>query len=90
MKIPSFINMKIVDEKGYLTDPWAQVFMLLLQQLQVNFSDEGVVIPSQTTANVTRIQNSSTCQVGTLLFNSTTGKLQVKLADNTFHDIVTL
>jgi hypothetical protein len=55
MKIPNFINTKIVNDKGELTESWKEVMTQLFTQLQLNVSDEGFMIPQQSSANVTTL-----------------------------------
>lgn len=93
------------DEEGELN--WTREYRLfwqqLLQILQQSLSNEGVVIPSQDSANLTIIQNSTlpdgsqAALPGTLLFNRSAvnggsssapnGQLYILLADGTFHPI---
>lgn len=88
MIIPTFTHDKVVRDDGYFTSPWEILFQTLLQTLQQNVSDEGFVIPSQTSANITRIESNPVIDCR-LIYNSDTNKLMVRLADGTFHNVTT-
>ena len=88
MNIPSLPVDRIIDEKSLdLTDSWRQFFDLLVNQLQTNASNEGIVIPTQSETNVLVIQNnqlqnlSYTTQLGTLVYNSDFNQLMVALLE---------
>ncbi len=82
-RIPNLPLGKIVDENGMAT-PEEQMFrQALLTLLQTFMGDQGLVMPSQTTANILAIQNyqqpsqmgnmityTYPCQFGTLIYNS--------------------
>lgn len=103
MIIPTMIQDKMVDEKGYLTNSWRSVIEQLLQNMQQCLSQMGTVIATQSNDNMLVIQNkknpddSYIVQNGTLIFNSSivnggttdapNGQLYIRLADNTFHPI---
>lgn len=70
MNVPTFSYDKIVDKDGNWTLIWLQIIMQLLQQLQLNFSDNGVVIPSQSTSNITALLSNSLN--GTIWYDSDT------------------
>jgi|ERR1017187_795939 hypothetical protein len=82
VRIPNLPLGKLVDEKGMAT-PEEQMFRQgLLNLLQTLMGEQGIVIPSQTTANILSIQNYRQpmpgatpdflypCQYGTLIYNS--------------------
>ncbi len=73
MNIPSFVNDKVVDENGYWTPQWQNVILQLMQLMQQNLSDEGFVMPSQSTANINLLTKSSN---GTVLYDSTTDEFK--------------
>ncbi len=83
MNIPDLPVSPITEEDGYPSAPEYQFRQNLIQSLQSVTSDEGLVPPSQTTANIAIIQNATnpqgqfTCQRGTLIYNSDTDQLQV-------------
>jgi len=86
MKIPSFINEKMVDENGHLTAPWKNTLANLMQQLQGSLSDEGVSIPHQDTATITSLNTQKS--EGNLLYNKETKEMYVNL-DGTYKKITT-
>lgn len=103
MIIPTFVQERLVDDQGFLTKPWQSLFEQLLQNMQQNLSEMGIVTPSQDSSNLAVIQNklnpdgSYIVQNGTLVFNTSSvnggssgspnGQLYIRLADNTFHPI---
>jgi hypothetical protein len=70
MAIPVFDNIQIVDKDGFLTPEWRSILQDLLQVLQSRFSDEGLVMPSQTTAKISRLVSPPT-QNGAMIYDST-------------------
>ena len=83
MNIPDLPVGTITEEDGNPTAPEYQFRQNLVQALQSVTSDEGLVPPSQTTANITIIQNATdtegnfSCAPGTLIYNTDTNQLQV-------------
>ena len=81
--IPDLPVSQITDKDGFATAPEYQFRQNLVQSLQSVTSNEGLVPPSQTSANITIIQNGKnpqgqfTCQAGTLIYNTDTNQLQV-------------
>jgi len=74
IRIPNLPMGRLVDEKGMPTDDFLTFLQGLVTSLQVNFGPEGVVVPTQSPANVTVIQNNQdvqgtyTCQLGTIIY----------------------
>jgi hypothetical protein len=91
MNIPNFIDCKVVDEKGYFTAEYKIILQQLFTELQANASNEGLVAPTQTAANIALIQSTfavlsptnSTpiynCQYGTILYNETANSIQIAI-----------
>ncbi len=77
MKVPNFEDIKVVNSDGLLTNEWRQIFTQLFNQMHSNLSDEGLIAPSQTTANIAQL--ASTEKNGALFNNSDTDSLQVIL-----------
>lgn len=83
MNIPDLPVSPVTENDGNPTAPELQFRQNLVQALQSVTSDEGLVPPSQTTANITIIQNATnvqgqfTCMPGTLIYNGDTNELQV-------------
>jgi len=99
MKIPSmdFRGQKVVNEDGTFTDVVQSFFDALNQTLTKEAGDEGLVMPTQTTDNMTVIQNNitktptglevRTCEYGTLIFDETTNKPMVAIDDGSGNPI---
>lgn len=49
----------LVDKNGIITDTWYLFFQQMVQELQVNLSQEGLNIPSQKTSDISKIQSNS-------------------------------
>ena len=85
IRIPNLPQGKLVDEQGNPTDDELTFRQRLITSLQDNFGNEGVVAPSQSTADITTIQNHQlpngayTCQGGTLIYDLTTNELKVAI-----------
>jgi hypothetical protein len=83
MSIPDLPVSLMVEEDGNPTATEYQFRQNLIQSLQAVTSDEGLVPPSQDSANITIIQNAVndegqfTCPRGTLIYNTDTDELQV-------------
>ena len=75
MNVPTFSYDKVIEKDGNWSLIWLQIITQLLQQLQANFSNEGLVIPQQSTDNITTI--AANYPNGTLFYNSSTGHVQV-------------
>jgi len=91
---PDFYDMVYTDSEGNLTsdahlynDQFNQVMNLLLNAYNQNF-DSGVVMPSKTTVEITALEPSAS--LGTVWFNTTLAKLQVKTAAGTVETITSV
>ena len=85
IRVPNLPFGQIVDDKGVPTDDELTFRQALIGNLQRLFGNEGVVLPSLTTAQITEIENNQsangfTCAYGTLVYDSTVN--QVKVAIN--------
>ena len=78
MKIPVFDNIKFVDKEGYLTPGWSNILQELFQSLQADFSDEGLVIPSQTAADIAKLTDAPNW---TVIGDTTNNALKIKIDD---------
>jgi len=96
VRIPNLPMGQIVDANGKATDEemtFRQALLTLLEQLAGN---EGLVMPQQTDANITTIQNATietpignsgssvttyTCAFGTMLYDSTTAEVKIAVED---------
>jgi len=79
IRIPNFANEKVIDENGYFTPVWAQLFQQLLTQLVTNYNDEGLLVPNQTTTNISYLTDATKSN-GAFLQNSDTGDLLFNVA----------
>lgn len=84
MNVPNYIHDRLVNKEGLLTEEWQVLIGQLLEELQTNFSNEGLVAPSQTTANINIIQPKALA--GTLIYDTDTNQLMVNI-DGTFKAI---
>ena len=90
VRIPNLPIDKMVDENGKATPSEETFRQTLITNLQTNFGNEGCVVPSQSAANITVIQNNQainvdtgvleyTCKGGTLLYNTDADSLMVAI-----------
>jgi hypothetical protein len=79
MNIQEFVSSKIVDENGYLTQEAQIIFNQLFTQLQINFSDEGLVVPPQSAENIAQLELAD-AENGTLLYDETNDLMKVNIA----------
>lgn len=99
IRIPNLPMGKVVDENGFASDDEQTFRQTLISSLQDNFGSEGCVVPSQTTANITTIQDNTyidqatgdtvySCKGGTLVYDTDTNQLKVAILSGgvpTFH-----
>lgn len=78
MEIPSYLEAQVIDENGRFTPVWQRIMQQLLQELQINLSDEGIVMPSQSAANITVLTTAAVN--GTLVYDSTNDLPKVNVA----------
>lgn len=83
MRIPTVIKQQVVDLKtGEATVAAQQFNDNLNQQMQQCLSDDGFVIPSRTTTDITNIANPSNLNSrpnGTMWYDSTTDEFKGKV-----------
>lgn len=77
MKIPNFLGTKVVDETGRLTPEWSQAFSQLFNEMQINLSDEGYVLPQQSTTNINALTADQS--IGAMLYDSDTDEMKVNI-----------
>ena len=68
MNVPNFIYERVVDEKGYFTAAWQKWFNQLINEMNANIGQEGLVMPSLTT---TQIALLTSAQNGTMVYDAT-------------------
>jgi len=76
MSIPVFDNIKFVDESGLLTPEWRAILQNLFQTLQTRFSNEGLVMPSQSVTNINLLIDSDN---GALVYDETTNLPKIRV-----------
>lgn len=95
-RIPNLPAGKIVDEQGFPSADEQMFRQALITLLQNLFGEEGLVMPSQTTTDITTIQNNqetipsgssgtditvNTCAFGTMIYDETTGQAKIAVED---------
>lgn len=81
MKIPTFSGAKIAEKDGSCHPEFQQYQDQLNQQMQLTISDDGFVVPSNTTANINHIadnNNPNGRPNGTMWYDSTTNQFKRK------------
>lgn len=82
MNIPTFVRQQFVDKEGYLTDPMNLYFDQWNVQAQLFLSQDGLVSPSRTTADINSIAsntNENARPNGTLWYDSDTSEFKGKI-----------
>lgn len=90
----------VIGQNGLMTPQWQLFMTQLIQQLQINFSNEGIVVPtlSSDPASVTpaesggqigQLESNQYVQNGTLIYDEFTNQLKVRLSDTNFYTITT-
>lgn len=72
---------KLLDDNGYLTSAWSLLLTQLFNQMQVNISDDGMVVPQLTTDQITHNTdptNTNTMPDGSVFYDTDDHKLKVK------------
>lgn len=83
IRIPNLPLGQITDENGMPTDDELTFRQSLLTSLQRYIGNEGVVVPTQTAADILTIQNhvnsqgQYTCAFGTILYNSDANSIMI-------------
>ena len=92
MLVPNYIFNKLVytdgEQKGEITEEWEVAFSQLFSELQTNFSNEGLVAPSQPSSGPNNFAIIQPVAVpGTFLFDQTNDAINVRLQDGLFHPL---
>lgn len=77
MKLPNLTFGPICDNNFNVSTEWAQYFSQTTQQIQENFSDNGVVLPKQTSANISLLSGSS--NIGLMVYDSDTNEFKINI-----------
>jgi hypothetical protein len=76
MAIPVFDNIKFIDANGLLTPEWRAILQDLFQTLQARFSNEGLVMPSQPSTNISQLNSSDN---GALVYDETSNLPKIRV-----------
>jgi hypothetical protein len=89
-RLPPFFDMIYTNSDGTMTQDAHLYNDQMFQSLNVvvNYFNDGVQFPSKTTAEITSLEPNSS--VGTIWFNTTLSKLQVKTASGTIETITSV
>lgn len=74
MNVPNFGLGPPVDKNGNWTPEWQGIIGQLLQQLQENFSQEGLKPPSQPTATINQLNTVKSTSA--IIYDSTTNQFK--------------
>lgn len=77
MNIQNLLHEKPIGEDGHWHPAWKLLLGNLITQLQQNLSNEGFIIPQQTTDNINILNNNKS--TGALIYDSTTHELKINL-----------
>ena len=85
MKIPNFENTSITNRGSNWSDQWSLIMQQLITALQTNLSDEGYLVPQQSSGNIATLQTqfaaspTPSAYFGDLVYDSTTNELKVNI-----------
>jgi hypothetical protein len=88
MNIPNFQDIPVIVKKGddyFFSDEWRTILLALFETLQTNASNEGLVMPTQSAANITTIQNNQytngqySTAYGTMIYDSTDNSVRIAI-----------
>jgi hypothetical protein len=80
MNVPTYTKQKFTDQDGELLPSVQQFFDVFFTQAQENLSNDGMVIPALSTADINRIcstANSNAKPSGTLMYDNQTNQLKI-------------
>lgn len=78
MIIPNTVNGKLVDDDGNMTPEWELFFSQLINVLQSNLSNEGYVLPMQSTTDIAKLSDVDKSK-GALIYDLTTDEFKVNI-----------
>jgi hypothetical protein len=76
MQVPIFDIDKLVDQDGKILPQPRETLANLFNELMKSFSQEGLVMPSQTADNIAMLSNSSS---GTFVYDKTNKQVKVNI-----------
>jgi hypothetical protein len=77
MTITSVLNEKLVDDNGYMSSAWLNMFTQWQLFLQNQLADSGYVMPQLTNTQIAALD--LTQNIGAILYNTTTNQLMVNI-----------
>lgn len=77
MNIQSVLNAPITSSDGKLTPAWRDFLSQFFLQMQQNFSQEGLVVPQQSTTNINTLNTAQS--TGALLYDNQLNELKVNI-----------
>jgi hypothetical protein len=77
MNFQNLTTIKAAEKDGSMHQELINYLGQLVQQLQTNLSDEGYVMPQQTTANIAKLIGAQS--VGAFLYDSDTNEFKVNI-----------
>lgn len=80
MNFPTFVDTMVVDEHGYWTPTWQQIMTQLCDQLNINLTQTGVLLPQQTTATIAQLNATNPYYYGNITYDVTTNQGKINIA----------
>lgn len=77
MNFQNLTLIKAADKDGLMHQDLINYLGQLVQQLQANLSDQGYVVPHQTTANIAQLTGAQS--IGALLYDKDTHELKINI-----------
>lgn len=77
MNFQNLTAIKSAEKDGSMHQDLFNYLGQLVQQLQANLSDQGYVMPQQTTANIAQL--TGTQSIGAMLYDSDTNELKINI-----------
>lgn len=77
MNIPNLTKLKVSDKEGNIHPEFFELLSQLLLQMQQNLSNEGFIIPQQTSDNITQLSTQQS--KGALLYDKELDLLKVNI-----------
>jgi hypothetical protein len=74
MNIPNFVDAPLIDKSGSLTEIWKQILMQIFSELQNKASEEGVIMPQQSSTNITTLSTEKS--IGAVIYDSTSDQMK--------------
>ena len=75
MNIPNYASDQFTDTNGMITAIWSNVITQIIQELQINLSNEGFNMPKLPTTAINKL-TSATKSTGAIVYDSTTNQFK--------------